>query len=600
MAVAAAVGPNWGLTKFRDPLRIPPVIAPHSWWHQDEITVRMVRTRVQLHSQLPPTTVWAYEGQFPGPTIEVRSGERLRVSWTNDIEGEMPLVAVQGPVADLPTSRPGQELDRPGYQVIEGIADISGWTVVHLHGARTNGSNDGWAHNAGLRGTSQLTEYQNVQPSMTMWYHDHAMGITRLNVLAGLAGMYLVRDDEEDALNLPSGAHEIPLVICDRNLDTEPGSGALTGQLLYKVSMLPTGAMIAFSGPFNLVNGVIWPHMEVAARWYRFRLLNASNSRTYLLNLVDENGTPHNEAIHLIGTDGGLLPAPTALPVGGLSVAPAERFDLLVDFSRFTRQSLRLTNLAPGQGGIEPDLMEFRVRDRDRHDPFQLPATLSDSYVRLVPGKTLPDDHEEVWVALLLNAGGHPEMWDLEELPDGDPGGEGIIQVEDPSTDPATPRTFRRIGRMFDDTIGVYLTYGGWAVWNIIHVANGGPAHPIHLHLTEFQALFRRGFSTTFDPSEQRTTAPITGYTDIPLQTYEEGWKDTIIVSPQQWVRVAGQFGGGTGEYMYHCHILDHEDEGMMRPFIVQPSQVMPFQMFTGTHAARRRRGGSAGEVSGG
>jgi FtsP/CotA-like multicopper oxidase with cupredoxin domain len=583
-AIEAPTGPHWGLTKFLDPLRVPQVIRPHSWWQQDEITINMVRKRMKLHSQLPPSTVWAYENQFPGPTIEVRSGKQLRVSWTNSIEGKIPLVAVQGPVGDGPTGRPGQELGKPGYQVIEGVTDLPSWTVVHLHGARTNAGNDGWAHNAGLRGTSQLAEYPNVQPAMTLWYHDHAMAVTRFNVHTGLAGMYLVRDEEEDALDLPDGDHEIPLIIADRNFDTDPETGALTGQLLFKIPFAGAAEApvpIPFNGPFTLVNGVVWPHLDVDARWYRFRLLNASNSRFYTLNLVDEAGNNQNGAVRLIGTDGGLLPVPTELPRNGLRVAPAERFDVLVDFSRFKGQKLKFTDSdRQRRPETEPDIMEFRVENRDRHDRFTLPPQISSSYTRLVHGTTLPTDHDHVWVALLRNAEGHPEMWDLEEV-DEDPSGEGIIQLDDPAATPPT-RTFRRIGRLFDDTAGVYINHNRWAVWNIIHVASGGPEHPVHIHLTEFQALFRRKFATTFNEQAQRTTAPISGYTDVALEKYEEGWKDTITVLPQEWVSVAGHFGGGTGEFMYHCHILDHEDEGMMRPFIVHPPEVAKFHIHNG------------------
>lgn len=573
--------PTFGLTKFLDPLRVPPVLRPHSWWGQDTITIPMVVKRQRLHSQLPESTLWTYAGHFPGPTIEVRSGKRLRISWSNEIEGAFPLVAVQGPVGDAPTSRPGRELDKPGYKIIDGVADLPSWTVVHLHGARTNAGNDGWAHNAGLKGTAQLAEYPNVQQAMPLWYHDHAMAITRFNVHTGLAGMYLVRDAEEDALELPHGDHEIPLIIADRNLDTDPVTGALTGQLLFKVPFAPTGAVIPFSGPFTLVNGVIWPHLDVDARWYRFRLLNASNSRFYTLNLVDEANTPHPEAVRLIGTDGGLLPAPAPLPSGGLTVAPAERFDVLIDFSRFKGQKLKLRNLDPRLGTVEPDVMEFRVDGRGKHDPFKLPEKISTSYQRLVHGTTLPEDHDHVWVALLLNAEGHPEMWDLAEV-DADPGGEGIIQVQDPAS--GTTKTFKMAGKLFDDTTGIFIDHDRWAVWNILHVAAGGPAHPIHIHLTEFQALFRRKFTTTFDSAAGRTTSPLTAFQDVPLEKYEEGWKDTIIVNPGQWVSVAGNFGGGTGEFMFHCHILDHEDEGMMRPFVVHPPEVAKFHIHPGGH----------------
>ncbi|OXM65076.1 multicopper oxidase family protein [Amycolatopsis vastitatis] len=577
-ATTPAAEPNWGLTKFLDPLPVPPVLRPHN---RETITIPMVATRQKLHSQLPESTLWTYAGHFPGPTIEVRSGRQVRISWSNEIDGKIPLVAVQGPVATAPASRPGRELDRDGYSIIEGVTDLPSWTVVHLHGARTNAGNDGWAHNAGLKGTSQLAEYQNRQQAMPLWYHDHAMAITRFNVHTGLAGMYLIRDDEEDALGLPHGDHEIPLIITDRNLDTDPATGALTGQLLFKVPYVPpNGPLIPFSGPFNLVNGVIWPHLDVDARWYRFRLLNAANSRFYTLNLVDENNVAHNEAVRLIGTDGGLLPAPAELPAGGLTVAPAERFDVLIDFSRFKGQKLKLRNADPALGTIEPDLMEFRVDGRAKRDPFQLPEKVSTSYQRLVHGSTLPDDHDHVWIALLLNADGHPEMWDLQEV-DADPGGKGVIELQDPN---GGLRTFRMNGRVFDDTTGIFIDHDRWAVWNLVHLAGRPPAHPIHIHLTEFQALFRRSFTTTFDPAAERTTTAIKGFTDVPLEKYEEGWKDTIIVNPGQWVSVAGRFGGGTGEFMFHCHILDHEDEGMMRPFVVHPPEVAKFHVHPGGH----------------
>ncbi len=571
--------PWWGLTKFCDPLRIPQAIKVHSWGNQDDLVIRMVRQEVKLHSQLPSSAVWAYEGQFPGPTIDVRSGERLRVRWTNDIEGTVPLVGVKGPLDSGPTSRPGQERDKAGYEVIEALPKLPGWTVTHLHGAHTNGGNDGWAHNAGLRGSSQLVEYPNHQRSMALWYHDHAMAVTRFNVLAGLAGMYLVRDDEEEALDLPSGDYEIPLVLCDRNLDTDPTTGALTGRLLFKVPIAPPitagdpEVLIPFDGPFNLVNGCIWPYLEVEPRWYRFRLLNASNSRIYRLRLVGDAGAPAKDAAWLIGTDGGLLPAPVPLSDDGLLVAPAERFDLLIDFSGFQGQALRLTNADAGD--VEPDLMQFRVTQEEVHDRFELPETISASYTSLASGTALPSDHDEVWVALLENRIGHPEMWDLAEVPAHErvPEGPGIIQVEDSNMTPPMVRTFRMIGRMFDDTVGVRIDHGRWAVWNIVHVG-ANVTHPIHIHLTEFQILHRRTIKSYFDVAAERTTKPVTVVNEVPLEKYEAGWKDTIIVNPGQWVSVAGQFEGGTGEFMFHCHILDHEDEGMMRPFVVRPREV--------------------------
>jgi FtsP/CotA-like multicopper oxidase with cupredoxin domain len=594
--MAAPVAPNYGLTKFLDPLRIPPVIRPHSWWHQEDITINMARAGVRLHSQLPLTTVWAYEGQFPGPTIEVRSGKRLRVAWSNDVDGTIPLVAVSGPVPEANVPGGYRDADgtlKPGFQVVEGVTDLPAWTVVHLHGALTNAGNDGWAHNAVLRENAQLTEYPNRQPSTTLWYHDHAMAVTRFNVHAGLAGMYLIRDEEEDRLDLPDRDREVPLILTDRNLDTDPATGALTGQLLFKPGRLPNGVVLPFTGPFNLVNGVIWPHLDVDARWYRFRVLNAANSRFYRLNLIDEAGVAHNDAVQVIGTDGGLLPAPVQLPADGLVLAPAERVDVLVDFSRFRGQRLRLTNTGvPVGGAVEPDLMEFRVENRDRHDPFELPATLSKSYVRLEHDVTVPADHDHVFVALVPPGSAeepHPQMWELQEIPEDELPTQfparGVIQLTDPGT--GEVRSFRKVASLFDETNTFFIDHDRWAVWNFVHL--GGPTHPMHIHMAQFQMLNRRAYPLVggnvpgFDVPVGGTTAPLPAPgPGVPIRRDEEGWKDTFQVRAGEWVTVAGHFAGATGQFMYHCHILDHEDEGMMRPFVVHPPEVARFHVHPG------------------
>ncbi|WP_018686241.1 multicopper oxidase family protein [Actinokineospora enzanensis] len=586
-------GPTFGLAKFLDPLRIPPVLRPHAWPTQDQITLTMKTARVRLHSQLPPTALWTYEGQFPGPIIEVRSGKRLRVAWYNDLQGTIPLVAVRTPntkpsPADVPGYRNPDGTLPAGVELLEGVADLPAWNVVHLHGAVANGGSDGWAHNGVPQGNTQLVEYPNRQPAAPLWYHDHAMAITRFTVYAGLAGLYLVRDAEEDALRLPSGDHEIPLVITDRNLDTDPATGALTGQLLYKVPLVrPGGAMIPVTGPFTLVNGVIWPHLDVDGRWYRFRVLNATNARTFRLDLVDEAGAKHNDAVRIAGTDAGLLPAPAAVPASGVVLTSAERVDLLVDFSRFKGQKLRLTNTG---SAVEPDIMEFRVDGRDRRDPFTLPPTLSSTYVRLEHGKTLPEDHDHVYVASMPpNAAGEaePVIWELREITD--PGelpttfpAAGVLQLTDPDT--GKVRTFRRAASLFDDTTNFFFTHGRWVVWNFLQL--GGPPHPMHVHTARFQLLSRRTWTdlSAFDATVGGTRKPLPAPVDgPPIEKHEEGWKDTFPQLSGQWLTIAGRFDGATGEFMYHCHILEHEDMGMMRPFVVHPPEVARFHRHQGT-----------------
>jgi spore coat protein A len=561
-----------GLTKYRDPLRIPPVRKPH-----DSLKVTMRAAHARLHSELPPTPVWAYDGHFPGPTIEVQSGRRLRVTWRNEITGEYPAPAVEVDLANL-TAGPG----RDGAEPRADVAALPPWTVVHLHGARTGAGNDGWTENAILPGLAQLAEYPNEQSSTTMWYHDHAMAVTALNVMAGMAGMYIIRDEEEEALRLPRGAREIPLIICDRNLDTDE-NGEYTGDLLYKQAILPPipGAMKAklpFSGPFTLVNGVIWPHLDVEARWYRFRLLNASNVRPYTLELRDEDGALVRGAMQQIGSDGGLLPAPAALDE--LTLSPAERADVLIDFGAFRGTSLTLVNTlgppVPGPVSLNPDVMQFRVRHRPVHDHFTLPATLSPSFERLTHDN-LPE-HEHRWLALTL-VDDHPEMWEMVEIEDKDVPPvlpvDGIVQIQ---SGHGPVKTLKRVSRRFADAATFYVKQDGWEQWKIINLS---PVlipvpHPIHVHLIQFQAISRDIYDvSTFDSTVGGTSTPVTFKSEGTLAPGEQGWKDTIRVGPNEVVSIAGQFGGGSGRYMYHCHVLEHEDEGMMGTFVVMPEEVM-------------------------
>jgi FtsP/CotA-like multicopper oxidase with cupredoxin domain len=576
--VAAPLTPpssDHGLTKFLDPLRIPPVITVPGDMPHGSLRITMRPASVKLHSQLPPTSLWTYDGSFPGPTIEVRSGQTVHASWENAITGSFPLVAVDVPVASA-TAGPG----RDGAPLRADVAALPSWTVVHLHGARTNAWNDGWTENAALVGGHQRSEYPNDQRATTLWYHDHAMGITGLNVMTGLAGMYLIRDEEENALHLPHGEREVPLIICDRNLDTD-AQGNLTSQLLHKIILRSDGVMFPFLGPFTLVNGVIWPHLEVDARWYRFRMLNASNSRFYGLTLRDEQGAPVTGALQQIGTDGGLLPKPVALDE--VTLAPAERADILIDFSAFRGRSLTLANtLTSAIPGVpttpNPDVMQFRVRTPQVDDHFTLPGTISKSFVRLTHD-ALPADHGHRWVVLTLLNGKDPELWEMEEIdqPPANLPVDGIVQVK---LADGTVTTLRRVNRTFRDAANFYIDYDGWEVWNILNLSP--VVHPIHLHLVQFQTigLGRQRFDIQgFNNDVGGTSTPVTYMEPGTLDASDQGWKDTIRVGRPdgsgELVTIAARFEGGTGRYMYHCHILEHEDEGMMRTFVVTPKEVM-------------------------
>ncbi|TBO60593.1 phenoxazinone synthase [Streptomyces kasugaensis] len=570
-----------GLTPFIDALRVPPVLRPGRSGAGRGIDIELRTTWVRLHSQLPPTKVWAYAGHYPGPTIEVRRRERLRIAWVNRLTGAYPVTAAEAravPGAPLPTDVPG----RTGATVVEGVGRLPAWVVTHLHGAVTGGGNDGWTENAVARGDAQLSEYPNDHRAATWWYHDHAMDLTRWNVYAGLCGMYLVRDGEEDALQLPAGEHEIPLVIQDRNLDTDE-DGRLTGRLLHKTLIIGTDAQgrnitTPFAGPYTLVNGTIWPYAEVDARWYRFRLLNGANARTFTLRLVDdETGEQVTGAVHQIGSDGGLLPRPLAVD-GALSVAPAERMDLLIDFGRLRGRTLRLVNDAPG--AAYPQVMQFRVGAQKAADGFVLPAVLSSSFERLTHG-TAPR-HQHRLVVLTPPGpvgGGHPEIWEMQQA---EPGtvcvpGEGVIQVKGAD---GVVRTYQRGGRMFDDTLGFMVRHGDWEQWSFLNLGGAG-THPMHIHLIDFQVLSRDIYpadpESPFDTELGGTRAPLEYGGAAPIAPGDRGWKDVIQVPPGQMVNVIGQFRGARGRFMYHCHLLEHEDMGMMRPFVVMPPEALEF-----------------------
>ncbi|WP_305125704.1 O-aminophenol oxidase PhsA [Streptomyces odontomachi] len=598
-ATAEAAPTPEKLVPYVAQLPVPPVLRPGSddVLHETEIAVRP--TWVRLHPQLPPTLMWGYDGHVPGPTIEVRRGQRVRIAWTNRIPkgSEYPVTSVEVPVRATGTPPATTEPGREGVEPSKDVAALPAWTVTHLHGAQTGGGNDGWADNAVGYGDAQLSEYPNDHQAVQWWYHDHAMNITRWNVHTGLYGTYLVRDDEEDALNLPTGEREIPLLLADRNLDTDE-DGRLNGRLLHKTVIVdPKNAetgkpvTIPFSGPYTTVNGRIWPHADVADAWYRFRLLNASNARIYDLVLVDEHNKPVPGVIHQIGSDGGLLPRPVpvdfddALPT--LTVAPAERFDLLVDFRHLAGKKVRLVNKGRNQAPGVPDpagdvrypaVMEFRVQSSGEKDTFELPEMLSGSFRRYT--HDIPHGHRLVVLTPppTKGAGGHPEIWEMTEVED--PSGlqlpaDGIIQLTGAD---GTTKTYQRISRTFNDGLGFTIAEGSYEQWSFLNLAQ--IIHPMHIHLADFQLLGRDPYNVSgFDPAVGGTRAPIAfdPSTQIPLAPNELGYKDVFRVPGGQILRVLGRFDGAYGRFMYHCHLLEHEDMGMMRPFVVMPEEAMKF-----------------------
>jgi spore coat protein A len=260
-----------GLTHYVDALPIPALAVPTTGTTGGQATydIEMTEFQQQLHRDLPPTTVWGYGGTFPGPTIEAASDTTVTVNWINNLGRTTHIL----PVDQCPHG--------PNYW------QDTARTVVHLHGAHVPARFDGYPEYDFLTGEQDTYIYPNTQLPSTLWYHDHALGITRLNVYMGLAAFYIIRDPFETALGLPAGEFEVPLVIQDRSFNPD-------GSLLYPAALQQT-----FYGDNILVNGMVWPFHNVKQGKYRFRLLNGSNSRVYTLALSNDN-MMHPMHIHLV------------------------------------------------------------------------------------------------------------------------------------------------------------------------------------------------------------------------------------------------------------------------------------------------------------
>ena len=250
----------------------------------------------------------------------------------------------------------------------------------------SDGYPEAWITSDGKTGPAYSVSpyhYPNKQSAATLWYHDHAMGINRLNIYAGLAGFYVIEDEQELKLNLPSGAYDIPLLLQDRTFNTD-------GSLYYPVASNGTHPVWVqeFFGNVNCVNGKVSPYLEVEPRKYRFRILNASNSRFYHLSMApaDDNGNLTGKSVgappfYQVGTDSGLLPTP--LPLHYLIISPGERFDLVIDFSEHSGKNIAIINDAPApypRGGqfISREVMLFRVtKPLTAKDTSALPDTLA-------------------------------------------------------------------------------------------------------------------------------------------------------------------------------------------------------------------------------
>jgi len=568
-----------------------------------EVTERAVQIPL-LPSGFPTTKCYAYGGRVnlaapgqqpnivtafsvPGPTFEATRNQRFFVHYINDIDGAhiFPVdpTIMAANVNNSPIPTPPFKQFPPGYKQFQDPVP----TVAHLHGGVTPSDSDGFPTTWFTKGlerkgpdfTTTTFEYFNGQLPTTLWYHDHTLGYTRLNVAAGLEGTYIIRDPNDNiAPLLPQGQFEVPLFIMDRAFNTD-GSIHFT-QVGDNPNIHPYWDPEYF-GDTILVNGKVWPNFKVQRRQYRFRIVNGSNARFYNLKL--SNG----QSFIQIGSDGSYLPSPVTETEALL--APCERADILIDFSNLPAGTkIILQNDAnqpfPGGDPVDPNntglVMQFEVVSSQAVHPKALPSKLI----------TIPTLIETEGI-------GNPKLFTLNE-------------AEDPVSD--EPVGVFIDGQHFDADVTEIPRVGTTEAWYFQNLTED--AHPIHIHLVEFQLEDRQDIDverfTAYWQSLNGTTLPLdhptvranvedavdfppgTGARDFltgppePPSPQESGWKDVFIAPPGKVTRVllriapqstkeSDLFPGknafpfdptvGPG-YVWHCHILDHEDNDMMRP----------------------------------
>lgn len=515
------------LLGFVDELPIPARLTPEqSQKGAASYRVRMKEGVHSMHSSLPETRIWGYEGQYPGPTFEAFRGERVDVTWEND----------------LPTHHLFK-VDPHIHGAMPPTPEVR--TVPHLHGARTSSESDGLPENWFTPGKKVRFTYLNNQQAATLWYHDHAVGITRLNVYAGLSGLYLLRDVEEQSFNLPSGDYEIPLIVQDRTLNDK-------GQLVYAptnddgIPLAPGIWGPEFLGLFPVINGKICPYLNVEPRLYRLRILNAANTRFFDLRFdlarraID---IPSLITVQQIGSDGGFLPKPAAM--NHILLGPAERADLLIDFTELEGKIVTMMNIAPAP---YPGWATLAMHAPRLHELLQFRVVRPRKETRAAPkifsvGATQPSSR------FCENDAVRSRDFVLVEHMDQIGRSLGVRINE----------------KNYDDPVTEIVKLETVETWRFINTTED--AHPMHLHLVQFQILCRQGFD--FAAFSQGTLKPVG--VRRPPSPGESGWKDTAVVMPNEMLTILIRFEGHTGRFVFHCHMLEHEDNEMMRPYLVIP-----------------------------
>jgi spore coat protein A len=659
---AWAFSQSMPLTKFVQPLRRfgtdIPFATPDGtgFGGATHYTISMEEISDTLHPDMPSgTRLWAYTNgavkRHLGAGIVARRGEKVQVSFINKLPARH--------ILPIDTTLPGAELG-PNR------------TSVHLHGGKVPWTSDGgpnfwWTpavrgNAASARGASFVDMapalgvrrpadssaemfYPNDQSARMMWYHDHALGITRLNAYAGLAAPYVITDDDENALTAgsklpgPLDPRTIHLTFQDKvfvspsTATSDPTWASLrpdsrVGDLWYphvyeatrstpsagNETLPDPSAVPEMFGDTMLVNGTVYPYLEVEQRQYRFRMLNACNARFLNPGLVyaqsgaptEPNRNAPGPGFIQIANEGGFLPAP--VPVGGtratpLLLAPAERADLIVDFSDvpagsflilrsdapapfpggdsrndYYPQNPKTPMSTPGYGPNTRTLLQIRVKARSGAPdaPINLPSTLDtgsrDAFIATqVAGIPTPNPPGARVRRLTLS-----ESFDQYGR---------LIQFLGTDEAVTTAGRVAQFGLPYDAPPTEVVNAGAREVWEIANLT--ADTHPIHFHLVNVQVLSRQRFSDKTYPKGQNI--PFTGFATInylgkPMapDPNELGWKETVRMNPGEVTRVVMRFDlpvvafavppsprTGGNEYVWHCHILEHEEHDMMRPLVV-------------------------------
>jgi spore coat protein A, manganese oxidase len=595
------------IAKYRSPLIIPPAMPRTTTLANDAIdyyAIAVVQFEQQiLPAGLPRTTVWSYQlrgerrtRNYPAFTIEALADRPVRVKWINGLVDRagrfLPHLLPVDPTlhwANPPGGVSGRDM-HPHFSATPGPYTGPVPIVTHLHGGHNNEEGDGYpeawylpaandipagfatvgsfydefkAKFADATGEvwdpgSAVFEYDNDQPASTLWFHDHSLGITRVNVQAGPAGFYLLRGGAND---LPAGVlpgpapsrgdppgrryYEIPLAVQDRSFNRDgslfyPGSRALfdefPGPYVPDSDVPPIWNPEVF-GDTMLVNGRSWPFLDVEPRRYRLRILNGCNARFLILRFDCAD-----LSFWQIGAEGGFLPAPVRR--GELLMSPAARADVIVDFSGLAGRTIRLLNVGPDEpfGGGAPgtdfepadpattgQVMELRVR-------LPLPGTDS----------TTPPDQLTLPAPPKPGPATAERKVSINEAPSRFPGFDGPVAALLGTMD-GMPRPLG-----WDEPITETVAVGAieeWAMHNFTE-----DAHPIHIHEVQFEVVGREPFD-----------GPARG-----PEPWETGLTDTVIAYPEEITRVRARYDRA-GRFVWHCHLLEHEDNEMMRPYRIGP-----------------------------